>query len=184
MSQRSVYCITQSRGRADRIVHDLKEEDFSSTGISILFLDPSANDERASANGASVAARAVVAQSAPAIRGVMRWIAGIGPVVIPGVGPLIAAGPIGAALSRATVGGVAGGLIDFGVPQLEAKRYEGRIKDGHILISVHTENPEKSDRAREIFVAEGAEDICTMIEVSTPKFLSRTPFDLPRVTAA
>lgn len=116
MSQRSLYCIAPSRGRADRIVHDLKGAEFSRTDISALFLDRSASDERASANEASAAAGAAVAQSAGAIRGVLGWIAGMGPLVIPGVDPLITAGPIAAALSGATVGGVAGDLIDFGVP--------------------------------------------------------------------
>lgn len=184
MSQRSVFCIAASQGRADRIVHDLKGAEFSSTEISALFLDPGASDERAFAKEAAASARATATQSAGVIRGVLGWIAGIGPLVIPGVDPLIAAGPIAAALSGATVGSVTDGLIDFGVPQLEAGRYEARINDGHILISVHTENPDMGDRAREIFAAAGAENICTLMKVSTPKISSRSPYGRSRTAFA
>ena len=85
-------------------------------------------------------------------QGALGWIAGIGALAIPGVGPFIAAGPIMAALSGAAigaaVGGVAGGLIGLGIPELEAKRYEGLIKEGNILISVHTENSAEISRAK------------------------------------
>ena len=103
----------------------------------------------------------------------MGWIAGIGALAIPGVGPFIAAGPIIAALSGAaigaTVGGIAGGLIGLGIPEIEAKRYEGKVKAGNILISVHTENSTEITRAKDIFTKAGAEDICTTGEASTPK---------------
>jgi hypothetical protein len=170
MSKRSVFCIAASRGRADRIVHDLKEAGYSGAELSVLFLDGSAGDGRASASKSHAAVGVLAVRSACEIRGVLAWIAGIRPLVIPGVGPLIAAGPVAAALGSATLGGIAGGLTDFDVPQVEAMRYESRIKDGAILISVHSENPEKSDQARGIFTENGAENICTMIEVSTPKF--------------
>jgi len=75
-------------------------------------------------------------------------------------------------------------LIDFGVPDTEARLYEGRIKDGRSLISVHTENPDKCDRAREIFSAAGAEDICTMMNVSTPKLSLRNGYGIPRTSIA
>ena len=184
MAKRSVFCIASSRGRADRIVHDLKEEGYSSTDLSILFLDGSASDARVSAAKPLVATVVLAARSTCKIRGVLGWIAGIRPLVIPGVGPLIAAGPVGAALSSATLGGIAGGLIDFDVPQAEASRYEGRIKDGCILISVHSENPEKSDQAREIFTENGAENLCTLIEVSTPRIHLRSAAGSPGVSVA
>ncbi|HEX9783941.1 MAG TPA: hypothetical protein VGA56_14565 [Opitutaceae bacterium] len=88
------------------------------------------------------------------------------------------------AFSAATVVGIAGGLIDFGVPDTEARLYEGRIKDGRSLISVHTENPDKCDRAREIFSAAGAEDICTMMNVSTPNLPLRSGYGNPRTSIA
>ena len=103
-------------------------------------------------------------QPADVISGVMAWIAAVACHVVPGGEPIIAAGPIATVLSDAMVSGVADGLIDFGVPRSEAKRYEGRIKAGQILVSVHTESSDRSDQARVIFSAAGAEDICTMIE--------------------
>ena len=159
MSQRSVFCIASSRGRADRIVHQLKEAGFTNQDISALFLDQHAGEQRAPGRKA--------AASAGAIRGVMGWIAGVGRVVIPGVDPLIAAGPMAAALGEVTVGGVAGGLIDFGIPSVEARCYEARILDGAFLISIQSANPDQSDQAREIFAAEGAENICTLTNIST-----------------
>ena len=97
----------------------------------------------------------------------MAWIAAVACRVVPGVDPVIAAGPIANVLSNAEGGSVANGLIDFGVPHAEARRYEGRIRDGNILVSVHTESSDKSDQAREIFSAAGAEDICMMTENSS-----------------
>jgi uncharacterized membrane protein len=94
-------------------------------------------------------------------------------LAIPGVGPFIAAGPIIAALSGAAIGaaagGIAGGLIGLGIPEIEAKRYEGKIKAGNLLISVHTENSAEIKRAKEIFTQAGAQDICTTGETSTAK---------------
>jgi outer membrane lipoprotein SlyB len=102
----------------------------------------------------------------------LGWIAGIGALAIPGVGPFIAAGRIMAALSGAAigaaVGGIAGGLIGLGIPEIEAKRYEGKIKEGNILISVHTENSADISHAKDIFTKAGAEDICVTGEASTP----------------
>lgn len=94
-------------------------------------------------------------------------MAGIGALAIPGLGPLIAAGPIMAALTGAAVGGTIGGLtgalIGMGIPEYEAKRYEGKVKGGHALISVHSENADETDRAKGIFEAANAETIlvCT-----------------------
>ena len=179
MSKRSVFCIAPSRGRADRIVHELKEAAFPKTDLSVLFLDRSAAVGNARVLSSPAAAAASAAPFNCEIRGVLSWIDGIRSLSIPGVGPLIAAGPIAAALSVTTVGGIAGGLIDFDVPTVEARRFEARIADGQILIAVHTENPEMSDQARAIFTANEAEAICTMIDVFTPGF----PFkSLPKPT--
>ncbi len=165
MSKRSVFCIASSRGRADCIIHDLKTAAFSNRDLSVLFLDGRAGD----GPGGAPKPPAPAAESAGEIRGVLSWIEGIRSLAIPGVGPLIAAGPIAAALGSATVGGIAGGLMDFDVPEVEARRFEAKIKDGQILLAVHSENPEMSDQAREIFTTNAAEAICTMIDVFTPK---------------
>jgi hypothetical protein len=176
MPQRSVFCIALSRGRAGRIVLDLKEGRFSSTEISALFLDQSAISVRDEANEDSHSPSELPIQSADVICGVMAWIAAVACHVVPGVDPIIAAGPIATVLSDATSNGVADGLIDFGVPQAEARRYEGRIKDGRVLVSVHTESSDKSDQARAIFSAAGAEDICTTTENRPSK--SSTSWDV------
>ncbi len=100
----------------------------------------------------------------------MAGSAGIGALAIPGVGPLIAAGPIMAALSGAAagamVGGLTGTLIGLGIPEHEAKRYEGKVKDGSILLAVHAESSDEIDRAKKIFENAGAQDINDTTEVS------------------
>ena len=95
--------------------------------------------------------------------GALGWMVGIGALAIPGLGPFIAAGPIMTALAGvaggAAVGGPTGALIGMGIPEYEAKRYEGKVKDGNILMSVHTEDSKERDRAKQIFEDGGAEDI-------------------------
>ncbi len=104
--------------------------------------------------------------------GVFGWLVGIGSLAIPGVGPFIAAGPIMAALAGAgvgaAVGGLSGALIGLGIPEYEAKQYEGKIKEGNILISVHSENSDEVKRAKEIFEHAGAHDISSTGEESVP----------------
>jgi uncharacterized membrane protein len=103
----------------------------------------------------------------------LGWMVGIGALAIPGLGPFIAAGPIMAALagaaSGAAAGGLTGALIGMGIPEYEAKRYEGKVKGGNILLSVHTEDSKERDRAKEIFVKGGAEDISYTGEASVSK---------------
>ena len=184
MSKSSVFCIALSRGRAGRIVLDLKEAEFSNTEISALFLDQSANAARRASTGNTVTLDETMIQPAEVICGVMVWIAAVGCHIIPGVDPIIAAGPLAAALSDETVGGVFDGLTNLGVPHEEARRYEGRGKNGHILVSVHTDNPDFGVRAREIFAAAGAEDICTATAVSKSKRQSRIRYGLSDATIA
>jgi hypothetical protein len=105
--------------------------------------------------------------------GALGWMVGIGALAIPGLGPFIAAGPIMAALAGAAggaaVGGLTGALIGMGIPEYEAKRYEGKVKDGNILMSVHTEDSAERDRAKKIFETGGAEDISYTGEASISK---------------
>lgn len=174
MSKKSVFCIATSRGQADRIVDQLKTANFSNNDISVLFPDKGTTRDFAHEKNTKAPEGAIAgAGTGGVVGGALGWIAGIGALAIPGVGPFIAAGPIIAALSGAaigaTVGGIAGGLIGLGIPELEAKRYEGKVKAGNILISVHTENSEEITRAKDIFAKAGAEDICTTGEASAPK---------------
>jgi hypothetical protein len=105
--------------------------------------------------------------------GVIGLLAGIGALAIPGIGPFIAAGPIMAALSGAAVGaatgGVVGGLIGLGIPEIEAKRYDEKLKKGNYLVAVHTDESEDVDRAKQVFKTARAEDISTVSEASAPK---------------
>ncbi len=183
MSKKSVFCIAASRSQAEQIVERLKAAHFSNNDISALFADKGTSHDFAHEKNTKAPEGAVTGASAGGVLGgALGWIAGIGALAIPGVGPFIAAGPIIAALSGAAigaaVGGIAGGLIGLGIPELEAKRYEGKIKAGNILISVHTENSEEITRAKGIFTEAKAEDICTTGEASAPK-AEKTPDRAP-----
>ena len=174
MSKNSVFCIATSRDQADRIVDSLKAASFSSNDISALFPDKGTTRDFAHEKSTKAPEGAVAgAGTGGVVGGALGWIAGIGALAIPGVGPFIAAGPIIAALSGAAigaaVGGIAGALIGLGIPEIEAKRYEGKIKAGNILLSVHTENSDEIKRAKEIFTQAGAQDICTTGEAAAPK---------------
>src|ERR1022692_4735052 len=174
MSEKSVFCITTSREQANRIVDQLKAADFSNNDISVLFPDKGTTRDFAHEKNTKAPEGAVAgAGTGGVIGGALGWIAGIGALAIPGVGPFIAAGPIMAALSGvavgAAVGGIAGGLIGLGIPEIEAKRYEGKVKAGNLLISVHTEDSKEISRAKDIFTKAGAQDICTTGEASIPK---------------
>jgi hypothetical protein len=164
MNHKSVYAIATSEGQANRIVENLTRAGFSSNDISALFPDKGTSHEFSHEKNTKAPEGAVTGVAAGGvIGGALGLLAGIGALAIPGVGPLIAAGPLLAALTGAaagaTVGGVAGGLIGLGIPEIEAKRYENRIAEGNILISVHTETGDEVDRAKEILDEADAEDI-------------------------
>ena len=174
MSKKSVFCLATSRVQAEQIVDQLKASNFSNNDISVLFPDKETNRDFAHEKNTKAPEGAVTgAGTGGVLGGALGWLVGIGALAIPGVGPFIAAGPIMAALSGAaigaTAGGVAGGLIGLGIPELEAKRYEGKIKQGNILISVHADDSDEIKRAKEIFTQAGAQDICTSGESSVPK---------------
>ena len=174
MSKKSVFCIATSRDQADRIVDRLKAANFSNNDISVLFPDQATSRDFAHEKNTKAPEVAVAgASTGGVVGGALGWLVGIGALAIPGVGPFIAAGPILAALSGAAIGaaagGIAGGLIGLGIPELEAKRYEGKIREGNILLSVHTDNSEEITRAKDIFTKAGAQDICTSSEASAPK---------------
>jgi hypothetical protein len=174
MTDKSVFCIASSREQADRIVGQLRDANFSSNDISVLFPDKNSTRDFAHEKNTKAPEGAVTgAGTGGVIGGALGWIAGIGMLAIPGVGPFVAAGPIMAALGGAALGaaagGIAGALIGMGIPELEAKRYEGKVKAGNLLLSVHTETSEEVKRVKDIFTKAGAEDICTTGEASTPK---------------
>jgi hypothetical protein len=174
MSKTSVICISKTVPQAEAIVSRLKDAGFSNNDISVLFPDKTTTRDFAhEKNTKAPEGIATGAGTGGAIGGVLGWLAGIGALAIPGAGPFIAAGPIMAALSGAAVGagvgGIAGGLIGLGIPELEAKRYEGMVRQGNILISVHTEDSDEVKRAKQIFEDAGAADICSTGEATPPK---------------
>jgi hypothetical protein len=175
MSKKSVFCITTSRLQADRIVRQLKTANFPTHDISVLFPDQGTTRDFAHEKNTKVPEGAFTsASTGSAIGGALGCLVGIGALTIPGVGLFIAAGPIMAALSGATLGatagGIAGGLIGLGIPEVEAiLRYEGKVKAGGVLISVRTESPNEIARAKDILTQAGAQNICTTGEVSTTR---------------
>jgi hypothetical protein len=180
MAKKSVFCIAATAAQADHIVDQLKAADFSNNDISVLFPDKGTTKDFAHEKNTKAPEGAITGVGAGGVvGGALGWIAGIGALAIPGVGPFIAAGPIIAALSGAaigaTVGGIAGGLIGMGIPELEAKRYEGKIKSGNILIAVHAEDSDEVKRARDIFTEAHAEDISTTGEAANVKDAKASP---------
>lgn len=170
----SVFCIAKSDRHASGIIEQLKQAGFSYNDISVLLPDQTGTRDLAHEKSTKAPeGTAAGATTGLAIGGALGWLAGIGALAIPGVGPLIAAGPIMAALSGAAVGGtfggVTGGLMGLGAPEYEAKRYEGKLKQGNVLISVHAADSDESSRAVKIFEDAKAEDISTATEDSVAK---------------
>lgn len=174
MSKTSVFCIASSESQAIRIVDRLKASNFSNNDISVLLPDKSGTKDFAHEQHTKAPEGAATGGvTGGVLGGALGWLVGIGALAIPGVGPLIAAGPIMAALGGAAVGGAVGGitgaLVGLGIPEYEAKRYEGKVRDGNVLISVHTEDSEEVKLAKEIFKQAGADDISSTGESSAPK---------------
>lgn len=172
MSQ-AVYCIAKDRIQAETIIERLRAAGFSSDQISVLLPDKNGTQDFAHQNSTKLPEGATTGGVAGlGIGAVLGWLTGIGALAIPGLGPFIAAGPIMAALSGAAVGGAAGGLIGgligAGLPEYEAKLYEGKVRDGNILISVHAADSEQKDAIKDIFEDCGAEDIHSGTEASVP----------------
>jgi hypothetical protein len=166
MAKKSVFCLARDQAQAIRIVDNLKTAGFSNNDISVLLPDKESTREFAHQKGTKAPEGAVTgAGTGGVLGGVLGWLTGIGALAIPGLGPFIAAGPIMAALSGAaigaTAGGVVGALVGMGIPEYEAKRYESRLREGRILLSVHSENSDETKRAKEIFEQAGAEDIAS-----------------------
>ncbi len=164
MSQKSVFAIATTRARAERIVAALQLADFSNNDISVLFPDQATTRDFAHEKNTKAPEGAVAgATTGGVVGGALGWIAGIGALAIPGVGPFIAAGPVIAALSGvavgATVGGIAGALVGLGIPEIEARRYETKLREGNVLVSVHVPDDEMCGRAKQIFEDAGADDI-------------------------
>ena len=162
----AVFGIYPSYESVERAVDALRVAGFRSTDISVLFPENVGTKDFAHAKGTKAPEGAATGAGTGAIvGGTLGWLTGIGALAIPGVGPFIAAGPIMAGLAGAGVGGavagIAGALIGMGIPEYEAKRYQGRIAKGGILLSVHSDNSDWTKRAKEILERTGAEDIAS-----------------------
>lgn len=171
MAKKAVLCIASDQPQAERIANGLKAAGFSTAEISALFPDKTSTRDFAHEQHTKAPEGATTgAIGGGLLGGGLGWLVGIGSLAIPGLGPFIAAGPIMAALSGAAVGSVVGGLtgalVGMGIPEYEAKLYEGRIRDGNILIAVHTENSDEVKRAKEVYKREGAHDISSAGESS------------------
>ena len=163
---KAVFCIVSGYDQALSVVNELKAAGFSNNDISVLLPDKGGTKDFAHEQHTKAPEGATTgATTGGVLGGALGWLAGIGALAIPGVGPFIAAGPLMAALSGAalggTIGGITGALIGMGIPEYEAKRYEGKVKGGNILISVSSESSDEVSRAKEIFERAGAEDIAT-----------------------
>ncbi|MEO5731695.1 MAG: DUF3341 domain-containing protein [Byssovorax sp.] len=178
-SKKAVLGLVANHSQAETVVADLRNNGFANNDISALFPDKSGTRDFAHEQNTKAPEGAVAGAGAGgAIGGTIGLLAGIGALAIPGLGPFIAAGPILAALSGAAagaaLGGITGALIGMGIPEVEAKQYEGKIKGGNILLSVHVEDDAARTSAKKILERHGATDIVTVGEESVPSKQSST----------
>ncbi|MBV9265475.1 MAG: general stress protein [Acidobacteriaceae bacterium] len=176
----AVYGVYGTRELAETAVDQLLSSGFRNEDISVLLQDNVGTKDFAHKKDTKApegTTTGVVAGGA--IGGTLGLLAGIGALAIPGLGPFIAAGPIMATLagigSGGIVGGIVGALVGMGIPEYEAKRYEGRIKEGGILLSVHCDNSEWTKRAKDLLKETGAEDVSSTGEASADYAKSDKP---------
>lgn len=170
----SVMGIVETRERAETILGALQQIGIPTSDISILFPDKAGTHDFAHEHNTKAPEGAVAgAGTGGVIGGTIGLLAGVGALAIPGLGPFIAAGPLMAALSGAaagaTVGGVVGALVGLGIPEIEAKRYEGKVRGGNILIAVHVEAREVRNRVEDLLERGGARDVTTSAESAVPR---------------
>jgi len=183
----AAFGIYPSRAAVEEAVEHLRSAGFRSTDISVLFPENEGTKDFAHEKNTKAPEGATTGVAAGGIAGgVLGWLTGIGALAIPGLGPLIAAGPIVAALAGAgamgTLGGLIGALAGMGIPEYEAKRYEGRIREGGILLSVHCDSGDWVKRAKDILAQSGGQDIASAGEKSGDFANADKP--MPRVRTA
>jgi hypothetical protein len=167
----AAFGIYKDRATAESAVDRLLAEGFSNQDVSVLMSDNSGSKDFATEKNTKAPEGTTTGVGVGGVvGGTLGLLAGIGALAIPGVGPLIAAGPIMAGLAGMGIGGAVGGLVGalvgMGIPEYEAKRYEGRVKDGGILLSVHCNTSEEISKAKDILKETGAEDIASSGEKS------------------
>src|SRR5437016_9568219 len=185
----SVFGIYRDRQRAEEAVDALRSAGFRNSDVSVLLPDNVGTKDFAHEKTTKAPEGTTTGGvSGGVLGGALGWLAGIGALAIPGVGPFIAAGPIMAALAGVGVGGAVGGLtgalVGMGIPEYEAKRYEGRVKEGGILLSVHSDSSEWTKRAKEILEQTGAQDISSTGEVGEESANEEKENPLPQERAA
>ena len=183
MANTAVFGIYPDRLSTENGVAALKEAGFRNTDISVLFPENVGTKDFAHEKSTKAPEGvATGASSGAVIGGTLGWLVGIGALAIPGLGPFIAAGPLMGALAGVgaggVVGGIAGALIGMGIPEYEAKRYEGRIKGGGVLLSVHSDNYDWTRRAKQLLEDTGAQDISSTSEAKADYAKSDKP--MPR----
>src|SRR5580765_5430278 len=175
---KAVFGIYRSSMQAEDAVDRLVANGFASDDISVLLPDNISSRQFAhEKNTKAPEGTAAGATTGGVIGGTLGLLAGIGAIAIPGVGPFIAAGPIMGTLAGlgagGAVGGVLGALTGLGLPEYEAKRYEGRVKNGGVLLSVHCDTSEQISRAKVVLKDSGAEDISSAAEEKSPDHVAR-----------
>ena len=176
---KAVFGIYPSPSQAERAVDTLLRAGFTNNAISVLLPDDNSTREFAHKKDTKAPEGTTTGVAAGGvIGGTLGILAGIGAIAIPGVGPFIAAGPIMGGLAGLGVGGAVGGivgaLVGMGIPEYEAKRYEGRVKNGGVLLSVHCDTSDQIKRAEELLRSSGAEDISSAGESSASKTSTAT----------
>src|SRR5579871_3394353 len=167
----AVFGIYRDKRQVEQAVDALAGNGFRTEDISVLMPDNvGTKDFAAEKNTKAPEGTATGGGAGAVIGGTLGLLAGIGMLAIPGLGPFIAAGPIMAALAGlgagSAIGGIAGGLIGLGIPEYEAKRYEGRVREGGTLLSVHTDSPAWTKRAKEVLERTGAADVASTGEAA------------------
>lgn len=175
----AVFGIYPTVARAESSVDALIGKGFSNEDISVLLPDVQGSREFAHEKHTKAPEGTTTGVAAGGtIGGTLGLLAGIGMLAIPGLGPFIAAGPIMGALAGLGVGGAVGGLVGalvgMGIPEYEAKRYEGRVKEGGVLLSVHCDTSDEIARAKETLKRTGAEDISSTGESAAEVPAART----------
>jgi len=165
------YGIYPDRASFERALEALRAAGFRNSDVSAILPDRDTTKDLAhEINTKAPEGIAAGAGTGAAVGGVLGWLVGIGAIAIPGIGPLIAAGPVVAALAGAAAagatGGLVGGLVGAGIPEVEAKRYAGRIREGGYLISVHCDDSKWAKRSEEILTATGGRDVAKTSEAT------------------
>jgi hypothetical protein len=180
MSNTAVFGVYRDTTALSGGLEALKNAGFRNTDISVLLPENAGNKDFVHQKDTKAPEGATTGVTTGAVvGGILGWLVGIGALAIPGVGPLIAAGPIVAMLAGVgavgAAGGIVGTLIGLGIPEYEAKRFEGRVRSGGALVSIHCDNHEWVKRAKKLLEDTGAEDIAASSEAKADYAASDRP---------